>query len=113
MSELVGYSLSRGALACGVVPVGRDMQWLKREILSKRKGSARILAVDTTYDAANLGGMIRSGSAFGVDCVLLSHNSCDAWYRRSVRTSMGHICRIPVVRTENLSASLEGESLES
>ena len=49
-------------------------------------------------DAENLGGLIRSSSAFGIDAVLLSDNSCDAWYRRSVRTSMGHICRVPVVR---------------
>eukprot|EP01046_Picozoa_sp_COSAG06_P092933 COSAG06_NODE_39139_length_415_cov_195.212025_1_plen_56_part_10 len=50
--------------------------------------SWRVLAIDTTYDAANLGGMIRSASAFGIDALLLSDDSCDAWYRRSVRVSM-------------------------
>lgn len=101
MSELVGYNLQRGALACGVVPVGRDLAWLKTAVLTPRRAQGngcRILAVDHTMDAENLGGLIRSSSAFGIDAVLLSDNSCDAWYRRSVRTSMGHICRVPVVR---------------
>lgn len=66
----------------------------------------RVLAIDTTYDAANLGGMIRSASAFGVDALLLSDDSCDAWYRRSVRVSMGHIFRVPVVRCTDLAATL-------
>ena len=59
----------------------------------------RLLAIDRTGDAANLGGMVRSASAFGADAVLLSHDSCDPWYRRAVRVSMGHVCRVPVVRS--------------
>jgi tRNA G18 (ribose-2'-O)-methylase SpoU len=108
MSELVGYSMQRGSLACGVVPLGRDVEWLKEHILlPKRSSATRLLAVDHTGDASNLGGMVRSSSAFDVDAVLLSHDSCDPWYRRAVRTSMGHICRVPVVRCTSLAATLQ------
>ena len=78
----------------------------RQTVLRDDRGSWRVLAIDTTYDAANLGGMIRSASAFGVDALLLSDDSCDAWYRRSVRVSMGHIFRVPVVRCVDLAATL-------
>jgi len=128
MSELVGYTLQRGALGCARVPLGRDVAWLKRGVLQQRGGAMRILGIDKTGDAANLGGMVRSASAFGVDAVLISHDSCDPWYcepqphrtvkphcdpnpnrryRRAVRVSMGHVCRVPVVRCESLSETLE------
>lgn len=67
----------------------------RQNVLRDDRDSWRVLAIDTTYDTANLGGMIRSASAFGVDALLLSDDSCDAWYRRSVRVSMGHIFRVP------------------
>ncbi len=78
----------------------------RQNVLRDDRASWRVLAIDTTYDAANLGGMIRSASAFGVDALLLSDDSCDAWYRRSVRVSMGHIFRVPVVRCVDLAATL-------
>ena len=68
----------------------------------------RLLAIDRTGDAANLGGMVRSASAFGADAVLLSHDSCDPWYRRAVRVSMGHVCRVPVVRSNFTLPKHEG-----
>ena len=78
----------------------------RKNVLRDDCASWRVLAIDTTYDAANLGGMIRSASAFGVDALLLSDDSCDAWYRRSVRVSMGHIFRVPVVRCPDLAGTL-------
>ena len=106
MAQVVGYGLNRGALAAGVVPTGRDLPWLRRTVLRESEPSWRILAIDTTYDPANLGGMIRSASAFGIDAVLLSADSVDAWYRRAVRVSMGHVFRVPVVRCADLAATL-------
>jgi tRNA G18 (ribose-2'-O)-methylase SpoU len=69
--------------------------------------------VDTTYDAANLGGMIRTASACGIDAVLLSGDSCDAWYRRSVRVSMGHVFVVPHLRCDDLAATLQTLSVDA
>ena len=67
----------------------------------------RLLALDGISDTANLGTMIRCASAFGVDAVLLSPDCCDAWYRRAVRCSMGHIFCIPCIRVANLATLLK------
>ena len=42
MGDVVGYSLNRGSLACGVVPTGRDLPWLRRAVLREDKPSWRV-----------------------------------------------------------------------
>ena len=108
MSAVAGFHISRGALACGVVPK-RDEAWLNRFISQKDPSKGlRLLALDGISDSANMGSMIRCAAAFGVDAMILSHDCCDAWYRRSVRVSMGYIFHVPVVRVGDLPSILRG-----
>ena len=109
LSMVAGFPIARGALACGIVPMDRDETWLNSFLQNKiiqKSEPVRILALDGICDNANLGSMIRSASAFGVDVVVLSQDTCDCWYRRTIRVSMGHIFRIPIVRVTNLAAAI-------
>jgi tRNA G18 (ribose-2'-O)-methylase SpoU len=103
MSAVAGFHIARGALACGVVP-RRDEAWLDKFLYSKI--NSRLLALDGISDSANMGAMIRCAAAFGIDAMILSHDCCDAWYRRSVRVSMGNIFHVPVVRVDDLASTL-------
>jgi tRNA G18 (ribose-2'-O)-methylase SpoU len=112
MSKLAGFRIARGALACGVVPQHRNSEWLMNYLLELRKGDdsarpIRLLAFDGISDTANLGSIIRTASAFGIVAAVLSQDCCDAWYRRSVRVSMGHIFRVPCIRVDELAAFLK------
>ena len=128
MSAVAGFTVSRGCLACGYIPIHQNETWfweqLHRHITtgsitttttttppSLSTPTLRLLALDGISDTANLGAMIRTSSAFGIHAILLSHDCCDAWYRRSIRVSMGHVFRIPIVRVTNLSHTLEQLSL--
>lgn len=62
-----------------------------------------ILALDNIQDPSNLGTILRSADALGVDGVVLSHNCCDIYSPKVVRGSMGAIFRIPFIITDNLS----------
>jgi tRNA G18 (ribose-2'-O)-methylase SpoU len=110
LSKVAGFQVSRGAMACGVVPKDCDEAWLERLVEQRMsdEGSKkiRLLALDGICDTANLGSMIRCASAFGIHAVILSNDCCDPWYRRSVRVSMGHIFKVPVVRVGNLAGLL-------
>ncbi len=110
MGEVVGYSLNRGALACGRRPATASLRdpeaWLRAHILTDARPCWRVLAVDGCNNTANLGSLVRTGTAFGVDVVLLSADCCDPWYRQAVRVSMGHVFRTPVVRVDDLPATL-------
>eukprot|EP00946_MAST-07B_sp_MAST-7B-sp1_P003466 g3466.t1 len=107
-TEAVGYN-ARGALACGFVPTDRNLAWLRSELQQKdlvdADASWRLLAIDGCNNPANLGNLIRTAAALEVDAVLLSDDCADAWYRRSVRVSMGCCFRLPIVRC-NLSHAL-------
>ena len=129
MSAVAGFTVSRGCLACGYIPIHQNETWfweqLHRHITTGSittttttttttplsTPTLRLLALDGISDTANLGAMIRTSSAFGIHAILLSHDCCDAWYRRSIRVSMGHVFRIPIVRVTNLSHTLEQLSL--
>ncbi len=100
MASLVGFKGCRGSLACGRIPPieTRTLAWLREHVLRSDRVPWRVLAVDTSYSTSNLGSMLRSASAFGIDAVLLSKACCDPWYRQCVRVSMGHVFRVPIVR---------------
>jgi SpoU rRNA Methylase family len=107
-NRVTGYGGARGVMACGGIPTNRDEAWLVNGYLRHlNKDRLRLLAVDGVSDTANLGSMIRSASAFGVDAIVLGHTTCDAWYRRCIRVSMGHVFRVPTVRVKELASVLQ------
>jgi tRNA G18 (ribose-2'-O)-methylase SpoU len=110
LSAVAGFTVSRGCLACGYIPTNRNEQWLFEYLhrqLQTNQEALRLLALDGITDTSNLGSMIRTSSALGVHVIIVSNDCCDAWYRRSIRVSMGHIFRVPVVRVSNLSTTLQ------
>ena len=108
ISEIIGFHLARGALACGVIP-RYDESWLQTLLMSKveQQEPIRIVALDQICDTANLGSLLRSSAAFGITAVILSDNSCNVWSRRCVRVSMGHCINVPSIRVSNLSKSIQ------
>ena len=97
IAGVVGMETSRGALAFGVPPA-RDAAQLGE--LAAGGAGCRLLAIDGSRDDANVGGMVRTASCLGCDAVLLSPDSAGAWTRRAIRTSMGHVFRVPVFRCD-------------
>ena len=55
------------------------------------------LFLDRIQDPGNLGTIIRTAAAFGVDQVLCSPGSADPFSPRAVRASAGHSLRLPVL----------------
>ncbi|KAL7550887.1 hypothetical protein ACHAWF_014085 [Thalassiosira exigua] len=124
LGEIAGFPIARGAMACGVVPdfiQQNGYDWLK-ELLSweetrvptsifnsrrsLNKPIRRLLALDAISNAANLGSILRTAAAFAIDAIILSDDSCDAWYRQSVRVSLGHVVSLPTLRVEDWKRGL-------
>lgn len=114
MCNILGYKSARGALACGYVPVDHGEEWAMRLIKERNTECKRIriLALDGISDTANMGSIVRTAAAFGIDFILLSKDCCDPWYRRSIRVSMGHVFRIPFIRVDSLSQTITRLSKE-
>lgn len=88
LSRLTGYELTRGVLCA----MQRPTSLSPAEIL---KNASRIAVLDGIVDSTNMGAIMRSAAALGMDGILLTQSCCDPYLRRSVRVSMGTVFQIP------------------
>ena len=66
----------------------------------------RVVVLEDVNNHTNVGAIVRSASALGIDALLLDPGSCDPLYRRSLRISMGEALSLPHARTEALPGGL-------
>lgn len=79
------------------------------------QGGSRFLVVDGVQDPGNLGTILRTSEAFGVDRVVLLKGTVDAYNDKVVRSAMGATFRLPIVRdqvAESVLAQLQQEDVQ-
>lgn len=91
LASLTGYALTRGVLCA----MRRPKQLGVEELCQKAR---RIAVLEGIVDPTNVGAIIRSAAALGMDGVLLTPTCCDPLTRRAVRVSMGTVFQIPWAR---------------
>lgn len=101
LSELTGYTLTRGVLCAMRRPAARAVE-------SICDGASRIAVIDGVTDTTNIGAIFRSAAALGIDAVLLTPASCDPLNRRAVRVSMGSVFLVPWTWLDAPVSSLRG-----
>ncbi len=70
----------------------------------KMKDNGKVLALENIQDPVNLGAILRTAEAFGIDTVILSRGCCDVYAPKVVRGSMGAVFRQPMHITDDLAA---------
>jgi len=103
LEKLTGYSFYQGVLAVGRVPQVTPLN----EIIERTASPRLIVALDSVSSAPNMGGLIRNCVAFGVSALVVGETCCSPWLRRSVRSSMGTIFKLPVVESAKLPDSIQ------
>jgi len=87
LTQLTGFKLTRGMLCA-----------MKRKSLPAVKAlcrdKSRIVILDKVMNPTNVGAIIRSAAALGMDAVLLTPGCSDPLYRRAARVSMGTVFQI-------------------
>lgn len=66
----------------------------------------KILLLDGVQDPGNLGTIIRSSVAFGIETIILSEDSCDLYNDKVIRASEGALFKINIIRG-NLKEKIE------
>lgn len=64
------------------------------------KKASRVLILDALGDPGNVGGLLRSAAASGVEVVILSPNCADPYNPKALRAGMGAHFRLPVIEAE-------------
>lgn len=101
-SQLVGYAFHLGMLGCGIRKASPDID----EITAAAGKHATFVACPNVQDPDNIGALIRIASVFGATAVLLGQECADAFSRRNLRVSMGHVLRIPIITCPDLPQTL-------
>ncbi|MBR6675740.1 MAG: RNA methyltransferase [Clostridia bacterium] len=87
LTSLTGFKLTRGMLCA-----------MRRKRLAAVEdicqGKTRIVILDRVMNPTNVGAIIRSAAALGMDAVLLTEGCSDPLYRRAARVSMGTVFQI-------------------
>jgi tRNA G18 (ribose-2'-O)-methylase SpoU len=105
VSEVIGFRLTRGALASAdrLAPV--DLDGLLRG--ADPAAPRRLAVLEGLNDHENLGSIARSAVALGIEGLLLDPRCADPLYRRSVRVSMGHVLTLPFAVLPDWPAGLD------
>jgi tRNA G18 (ribose-2'-O)-methylase SpoU len=90
---ITGFDIHRGCLALVRRPPA--LRW--QDAVG---ASSLVVVLEGVTNADNVGGVFRNAAAFGAGAVLLSPTCCDPLYRKSIRTSMAHVLRVPFARLE-------------
>jgi tRNA G18 (ribose-2'-O)-methylase SpoU len=94
LTQLTGFKLTRGMLCA-----------MKRkplpDVVKLCENKSRIVILDQVMNPTNVGAIIRSAAALGMDAVLLTPGCSDPLYRRASRVSMGTVFQIKWTFMEN------------
>lgn len=66
-----------------------------------------ILLLDKVQDPGNMGTIIRTGDAFGVDGIIVTEGCVDIYNPKVVRSTMGSIFRVPIYHEGNAIKAIE------
>ena len=88
LAQLTGFHLTRGMLCAMRRPKLPTVEAVCRN-------ARRIVVLENVMNPTNIGAIIRSAAALGMDAVLLTSAGSDPLYRRASRVSMGNVFLIP------------------
>jgi tRNA G18 (ribose-2'-O)-methylase SpoU len=100
---LLGIRFHRGILACA----HREPLAAWEDVLPHGNGRSTVLVCPKLDDPDNLGTLLRTAEAFGVDLVVLGPQCPDPLSRRVLRVSMGSSLRLPWMASDHLEADLD------
>jgi len=66
------------------------------------KNNGKVLALETVQDPVNLGAILRTAEALGIDAVVMTSDCCDIYAPKTARGSMGAVFRLPFMITDDL-----------
>ena len=92
--KLTNIPMTRGLLCCMKRPDLKSVEELTA-------GMHRIAVLENVTNPTNVGAIIRSAAALGMEAVLLNHACSDPFYRRAARVSMGTVFQVPWTYLEN------------
>ena len=103
-AELEGISPNSQGIALAIKPYQYSSLV---EILQRAQKPGLIVALDGVTDPRNLGAIVRSAAAFGVDGVVITERRAAAMTASAWKASAGAAARMPIAQVTNLNRAIE------
>ncbi|MCR4962229.1 MAG: RNA methyltransferase, partial [Lachnospiraceae bacterium] len=105
VSDKVFEKLSQTVTPQGVAAVVRQPAYDLEKLMDA--GAKRFLILEDIRDPGNLGTMVRTAEAAGIDCVIMTVGTVDIFNPKVIRSTMGSVLRVPFVYVRNLKETFE------
>ncbi len=89
----------------GVIAIVRMPEYRVEDMIAG--DTTKLLLLESLRDPGNLGTILRTAEAAGMDGIILSADSVDAFNPKVVRSTMGAILRVPFCYAEDFPKTLE------
>ena len=93
INKLTGFAMTRGILSAMKRKPIQDFETFIR-------GKKRLAVLYDIVNPTNVGAVIRSAAALGMDGIMLTDKCADPFYRRAARVSMGTVFQIPLIKVD-------------
>jgi 23S rRNA (guanosine2251-2'-O)-methyltransferase len=102
-------AISRGARHEGVVMIAGPYGYASLEdgVLAKARAPATLLCLDEVTDPGNVGSILRTAAAFGVDGIIVPKDRSAPINGTVVRVSMAATELVPIARVTNLARTID------
>ena len=103
VNEAEMKKISSTESVCEVLTVAK-----KKDIkISEFKKLNKIVLIDEVSDAGNLGTIIRSAAAFGVEGIILFGNCVDLYSPKVIRSTAGNFFKIPIIQIKSVKEFIQ------
>lgn len=92
-TEAVLNKISEAKTAPKIVAVARKIEYTKNDFSNKSK----VILLEGIKDAGNLGTILRTAAAFGIDGIVLYGNTVDLYNPKCVRSAVGNLWKVPTI----------------
>lgn len=98
VSDEVYLYISEQKSPQGIFLAGKILD--KSQNLDRILENGKILMLDCVQDSGNLGTMLRTAEALGIEGVVMGAGCADIWSPKTLRASMGSVFRLPLCNTD-------------
>jgi TrmH family RNA methyltransferase len=106
VSDDVFVAMSDTQTPQGVLALVRQFSY-KMEDLQTKDSPAFLMILESIQDPGNLGTIIRAGEGAGITGVIMDDATADIYNPKVIRSTMGSVCRVPFVYTNDLKGTLK------
>ncbi|WCL50209.1 TrmH family RNA methyltransferase [Leptospira sp. GIMC2001] len=97
LEQLVGFKIHRNLLAESYIPKSLSIEQLGSEII----------CLNRVHDAENIGSILRSSVALGIQSFAYDQYTSSPYSRRSVRVSMGNVFNMKIAKIDSIERSID------